>query len=423
MRSPLFVAAAVLSCLSFNASAKAADITIACGSVGVEQALCHDAVAQWEAITGHEVEVYTAPMAPDEQLELYRRLLQSETPNVDIFQIDLTWPGLLGEHFIDLRPHFEPEHVASHFDSIISGLTRDDELLAMPWFTDAPMLYYRADLLEKYSLSVPVTWEQMTQAAAVIQEGERASGNDRFWGFVWQGKADHGLTGSALEWINSHNGGRIVEPDGEITVNNPNAVKAIELAASWVGTITPRDALNYQDEDVRGVFQVGNAAFMRNRGFAYGPGNEDDSKIAGLFKVAPLPQGGEAGRSAATLGGWQLAVSRHSDNPELAADLVRFLTSQEMQKVRAVEGGFAPTYPELYRDPEILAANPYFEQLLLCLEGAVAPPSAVAGDRYDGVENAFFSAVHSVLSGDGEAADKLATLEEELARMSRGGRW
>ena len=136
-----------------------------------------------------------------------------------------------------------------------------------------------------------------------------------------------------------------------------------------------------------------------------------------------LPQGGQDGRRAATLGGWQLAVSRYSDNPELAADLVRFLTSQEMQKIRAVEAGFAPTYPELYRDPEVLAANPYFEQLLLCLEGAVAPPSAVAGDRYEGVETAFFSAVHAVLSGDGEAADKLATLEEELARLSRGGRW
>ena len=423
MRSPLFVALAAMSCLSLSNPATAATITITCGSVGVEHALCQDAVAQWEAITGHEVEVYSPPKAPEQQLELYRQLLETESPDVDIFQIDMTWPGMLGEHFIDMRPHFEAEHVASHFDSIISGLTRDDALLAMPWFTDAPMLYYRADLLEKYQLSVPVTWDQMTEAARVIQEGERASGNDRFWGYVWQGKADRGLTGSALEWINSHNGGRIVEPDGEITVNNPNAVKAIELAASWVGTITPPDALNYQDEDVRGVFQVGNAAFMRNRGFAYEPGNQPDSKIAGLFSVAPLPQGGADGRSAATLGGWQLAVSRYSDNPELAADLVRFLTSQEMQKIRAVEGGFPPTYPELYSDPEVLAANPYFEQLLLCLEGAVAPPSAVAGDRYDGVANAFYSAVHSVLSGESEAADKLETLEDELARMSRGGRW
>lgn len=380
-------------------------------------------MAQWEAITGHRVEVYTAPMAPDEQLALYQHLLEAESTDVDVFQIDITWPGLLGEHLIDLGGHFDAGQIAGHFDSIIAGLSRDGALLAMPWFTDVPMLYYRADLLRKYGLPVPQTWDQMTDAARTIQDGERATGNDRFWGFVWQGKADQGLTGGALEWINSHNGGRIVEPDGEITINNPNAVKAIDLAASWVGTITPPEVLNFQEEEVRGVFQVGNAAFMRNRTFAYLPGNRPDSGIAGRFDVAPLPKGGEDGRNAATLGGWQLAVSRYSDNPDLAADLVRFLTSNEMQKARAIEGGFAPTYPELYRDPEVLAANPYFEQLLLCLEGAVALPSAVAGDRYDGVSDAVFNAVHAVLSGEGGAADKLATLEQELARMSRGGRW
>ena len=192
MRSPLFVMLAAVSCLSLPIPANAATITITCGSVGVEHALCLNAVAQWEAITGHEVEVYSPPMAPEQQLELYRQLLETESPDVDVFQIAITWPGLLGEHFIDLRPHFDAEHVASHFDSIISGLTRDDALLAMPWFTDAPMLYYRADLLEKYQLSVPVTWDQMTEAARVIQEGERASGNDRFWGLRLAGQGRPG---------------------------------------------------------------------------------------------------------------------------------------------------------------------------------------------------------------------------------------
>ena len=423
MRGMLFLALAALSGSPFAAPAGAATITITCGSVGVEQALCKNAVAQWEAMTGHEVEVYASPMSPAEQLELYRRLLESGSSDVDVLQIEMTWPGLLGEHLVDLRTYFEPDHIASHFDSIIAGLTRDEDLLAMPWFTDAPMLYYRTDLLRRYGLPVPATWEQMTESARTIQDGERASGNDRFWGFIWQGKADQGLTGGALEWVSSHNGGSIVESDGQITINNPRAVKAIELAASWVGTITPPEALNFRNEDVRGMFQVGNAAFMRNRPFAYVPGNEAGSEIAGLFDVAPLPKGGENGRSAATLGGWLLAVSRYSDDPQAAADLVRFLTSQEMQKGRAIEAGFAPTYPELYRDPEVLAANPYFGQLLLSLEGAVALPSAVAGDRYDGVASAVFDAVHAVLSGKGSAAEKLASLEQQLARMSRGGRW
>lgn len=423
MRNTLICALSAAAILPFAAPAGAASITITCGSVGIEQALCQNAVAQWEAITGHEADVYASPMSPAERLELYRRLMESGSSDVDVFQIEMTWPGALGEHLIDLRPYFEADHITGHFDPIIAGLTRNGELLAMPWFADAPMLYYRADLLRKYELPVPATWEQMTESARTIQEGERASGNDRFWGFIWRGKADQELAGGALEWVNSHNGGRIVEADGEITINNPNAVKAIELAASWVGTITPPAALNFKSEDVRGMFQIGNAAFMHNRTFAYGPGNHADSEIAGLFSVAPLPKGGEDGRNAATLGGSLLAVSRYSDNPDLAADLVRFLTSQEMQKGRAIDGGFAPTYPELYRDPEVLAANPYFEQLLLSLEAAVALPSAVAGERYDSVVSAVYSAVHAVLSGKGSAADKLASLEAELARLSRGGRW
>ena len=423
MRRGLYLAAMMLSGLAWTVPAAAADITIICGSVGAEQALCRNAVAQWEAMTGHKVEVYASPMAPEEQLGLYRRLLESGSADVDVFQVDMIGSGLLAEHFVDLSPHVDADHLASHFPGVVSGLTRDGALLAMPWFTDAPMLYYRTDLLQAYGLPVPETWQQMADAARIIQDGERASGNPRFWGYVWQGRADKALTAGALEWIHSHNGGRIVEADGEVTVNNPNAVRALDLAASWVGTITPPEALTFHDEDVSGMFQVGNAAFMRNRIFAFRRGNHADSRIAGLFAVAPLPKGGEDGRNAATLAGWQLAVSRYSDDIQVAADLVRFLTSRQMQKTRAVEGGFAPTYPTLYADPEVLAANPHFAQLRPGLDAAVAPPSTVAGERYDGVADAVYNAVHAVLSGKGSAADKLAVLEQELARMSRGGRW
>lgn len=174
MRSTLLCALSAAAILPFAAPAGAASITITCGSVGIEQALCQNAVAQWEAITGHEADVYASPMSPAERLELYRRLMESGSSDVDVFQIEMTWPGALGEHLIDLRPYFDEDHITGHFDPIIAGLTRDGELLAMPWFTDAPMLYYRADLLRKYELPVPATWEQMTESARTIQEGERA---------------------------------------------------------------------------------------------------------------------------------------------------------------------------------------------------------------------------------------------------------
>src|SRR5690606_11371827 len=106
-------------------------------------------------------------------------------------------------------------------------------------------------------------------SAEKIQNGERKAGNRNFWGFVFQGRAYEGLTCNALEWIHSFGGGTIADATGAVTINNPHAKKALTLAASWIGTITPRGALNYMEEEARGVFQTGNAAFLRNWPYAW----------------------------------------------------------------------------------------------------------------------------------------------------------
>ena len=68
-----------------------------------------------------------------------------------------------------------------------------------------------------------------------------------FRGFVWQGNAYEGLTCDALEWQYSNGGGRIIEPDGTVTVNNPQAIAAFERARGWVGTISPEDVTTYNE--------------------------------------------------------------------------------------------------------------------------------------------------------------------------------
>jgi trehalose/maltose transport system substrate-binding protein len=138
--------------------------------------------------------------------------------------------------------------------------------------------------------------------------------------------------------------------------------------------------------------------------------------------IAPLPRGGEDGRHAATLGGWQLAVSRYSENPEIAADLVMHLTSAEEQKRRAIIGSYNPTIPALYEDPEVLEANPFFGDLYETFVSAVPRPSTATGGSYNQMSNEFWNAVHTVLTGQQSAADSLAALENTLNRMSRGGR-
>jgi len=407
---------------SLATAEESVELAISCGALGVELELCTTAVRDWEERTGHRVEIVSTPNSSTERLALYQQILGAGASDIDVFQVDVVWPGILGDHFLDLAPH-AGEAAEAHFPALIENNRVDGRLVALPWWTDAGVLYYRSDLLEKHGFAPPETWRELTETAAAIQEAERAEGEDGLWGFVWQGRAYEGLTCNALEWIDSFGGGAIVAEDGSVTVENPQAAEALELAASWVDTISPPGVLNYDEEAARGVFQSGRAVFMRNWPYAWALAQGEDSPVRDRVGVTALPRGGPDGKTSGTLGGWHLAVSRYSEHPEEAADLVLFLTGEAEQKRRAVEASYNPTVVALYDDPEVLEANPFFGQLFETFENAVARPSRVTGQHYNRVSSAFWTAAHDILVGEAEAEARLGALQGELNRLGRRGRW
>ncbi len=398
-------------------------VSIACGSVGIEFNLCKTGAEAWAKKTGNQVRVVSTPKESNEILALYQQLLSSRSGDIDVLRIDIVWPGVLAQHLLDLGQAVSKDVVSQHFPAIIQANTVGGHLVALPWFTDAGLLYTRKDLLQKYGRTVPATWQELTETAKVIQDGERKAGNARMWGFVFQGRAYEGLTCNALEWVDSFGGGTIVDAQGKVTLNNPKAAQALTLAASWVKTITPEGVLNYAEEEARGAFQSGSAVFMRNWPYAWSLSQAADSPIKGKVGVAPLPKGGPDGKHTGTLGGWQLAVNKYSKNGKAATDLAVFLTSAAEQKRAAMEASLNPTIPALYKDPEILKANPFFGELLETFTSAVARPSRVTGDRYNQVSSEFWNAVHETLSGRSPANASLAKAERTLNRLSRGGKW
>jgi trehalose/maltose transport system substrate-binding protein len=394
-------------------------IAISCGAVGQELELCKKAAEEWATKTGNKVNVVSTPNSATDRLALYQQILGAGASDIDVFQIDVIWPGILGSHFIDLKPHSKGVE-ASHFEALVQNNTVGGKLVAMPWFTDAGVLYYRKDLLEKHGAQPPTTWGELTETAKKIQDAERAAGNKQMWGYVFQGKAYEGLTCNALEWITSFGGGTVVDASGKVDINNPKAVAAIQTAAGWINTITPEGVLNYAEEEARNLFQSGNAVFMRNWPYAWSMA-QDDPNLKDKVGVIALPKGGADGRHAATLGGWQLAVSKYSKHPEIAADLALHLASKEVQKQRAIDGSLNPTIGELYKDQDVLTKTPFFGQLYDTFVNAVPRPSTATGAKYNQVSNEFFNAVHAVLSGKAAADKSLADLQTKLDEMSRGG--
>ncbi|WCM22589.1 ABC transporter substrate-binding protein [Paraburkholderia bryophila] len=400
--------------------AHAATVRIACSSDSGD--LCKKSATEWARKTGNEVEIVTTPNDSSALLALYQQILNSGSDKIDVFEIDMVWPGALASHFIDLRPYTNGVQ-AQHFASLIANDTVGGRLVAMPWFTDAGLLYYRKDLLDKYKLQPPTTWDELASSARKIQDAERKAGNDKMWGYVWQGRAYEGLSCNALEWVASYNGGTVVDAAGKVTIDNPGAVKALDMAAGWIGTITPQSVLNYGEEEARGVFQAGNSVYMRNWPYAWSLLQKNDSTVRDKVGVMPLPRGGANGRDAGTLGGWQLSVSRYSKNPKLAADLVTYMTSAEVQKMRAIQGSYNPTIPALYKDADIVKANPFMTALYSTFTTTVSRPSTVTSSRYNQVSSQFWNAVHDVLSGDQKAADALGDLQSSLNGLKSGNSW
>lgn len=411
----------LLSCTAVGAASP--NLAISCGALGVQLRLCQEGVEAWSQRTGIAVKVVATPNSSTERFALYQQILASHSPDIDIFQIDVVWPGTFAPHLVDLNQYISSEITEPFFQTMIINNTIDGALVAMPWYTDAGVLYYRKDLLQKYGRDPPETWQQLTESARLIQNAEREAGNARMHGFVFQAKGYEGLTCDALEWIDSFGGGSLVNAEGKVTLDNPRAAAALDLAASWIGDIAPQGVLNYDEEASRGVFQSGNAVFMRNWPYAWSLGNAEGSPIRGRIGVSALPKGGAQGNHSGTLGGWQLAVSRYSKHPEQAADLVRYLTSYAEQKRRAIEASYNPTIKALYKDPDVLAAAPFFETLYASFEHAVARPSRVTGSKYARVSAEFYYSVHDVLSGKMAAAPALTALQKKLIRLSRGEQW
>jgi trehalose/maltose transport system substrate-binding protein len=394
--------------------AQAAELSIVSGDTGTGLAFLQSELDIFQEQTGHTVTIVPMPSSTSDQFGQYRLWLAAGNADIDVYQTDVIWAPQLAEQFVDLS-EAAAEVIDEHFPSVIESQTVEGRLVAIPGFTDAPALFYRTDLLEKHGKEVPTTWAELRQTAQEIMDAERAEGNTELWGFVFQGNAYEGLTCNALEWVNAYGGGQIVEADGTISINNENAVAALEEAASWIGTIAPQGVLAYQEEEARGVWQLGNAVFMRNWPYAYALSNTEDAAVYGNFDVAPLPAGeGEGAKSSGTLGGWNFAVSRYSANQEAAIELALFLGSAESQKRRAIEQNNLPTVQALYQDAEVLEAAPFMAAWEEIFQNAVPRPSAPTQANYNEVSSLFWSAVHDTLSGNGSAAENLEILEVDL---------
>jgi trehalose/maltose transport system substrate-binding protein len=366
--------------------------------------------------TGILVKHLPVPETSLSQLGLWRKLLREGGGTPDVLGIDVIWPGILDEYLIDLKPYAAAE-LSSEDPELVATYTVAGKVVALPYHAQIGVLSYRIDLLREYGYQrPPMTWDELEKMAARIQAGERAKGKKGFWGYVWQGAAAEGLTCNALEWQVAEGGGRVIENDKTVSVNNPGAIRAWRRAANWIGWISPPGVVAYQELDSMNMWNSGQVAFRRSWQSEFRLSHWQKPSIGDVVGYTSVP-GGPGGR-AATLGGTGLAVSRSSAHPLEAITFIRSLVHKDQQARQVRARSELPAQPELYDLPLELQPHARPAEVDQQRSGLVARPSIVSGSAYEEVTKAYMLAVHSVLSRERSAQDAAAALEKQLVEIT-----
>ncbi|KAI8818568.1 uncharacterized protein EV422DRAFT_537513 [Fimicolochytrium jonesii] len=313
----------------------------------------------------------------------------------DVFMIDCVWPSDLAEHFVDLSQYIPKTEYEQHNPGILTADWVDGKLVALPYWADYGVFYYRQDLLTKYGFTgPPSTWDEMEEMAMKIVPGEKAT-NPSFAGYIGQFNAYEGLTCNLVELLHSFGGGDIVNAEKLVDLDNPNARAILSRVKAWIfdKKITPFDDIYYTETESNARWLAGNALFLRSWPNVLSETRSTPNFPA--FGVTRLP-GENPSLSGAALGGWHLAVSKYSRNISAAVEAVRFLSGKLVQKQRAMNYSLLPSYPSLLDDPTLCT---YIDCPLLASLEVVARPSAQSAPNYLAVSRAVFQHINQYLGG------------------------
>jgi multiple sugar transport system substrate-binding protein len=366
-------------------------------------------VAEWNAAhPGEQVDLQEPTFEADQFRAKIAQAAEAGSDAFSVISMDVVWTAEFARRgYIVPLPDDALDRSAFLPAPVETG-TFDGKLYGVPWKTDAGLLFYRSDLLDKHGLKPPVTWAELGRACEKVA---RAEGVDCYAG---QHKRYEGLTVNLTEIIASAGGA--VLTGGRPAADTPQAVAGLAFLAEafekgWIA----KEGLTYDEELGRARFQSGKLLFQRNWPYMHALAGKKGSAVAGRFGVAPIP--GLDGPGSAALGGQNLAVSAFTKNRATALDFIRFFTSKENQVKNLKVGAYAPTLAAVYDDAGLRAEIPYLATLKAALDRGVSRPAAV---KYQEVSAAVQAAGVAAQQGDKAPEQVAKDLQAALTPLFAG---
>ena len=363
-----------------------------------------------EAGGAYTIEISPLPRESSQQREQLIRRLAAEDSSIDIMSLDPPYiPEFAQAGFLAPVPEDVAERVTEDVvQSAIDGSTWDDEIVAVPFWANTQLLWYKKSVAEAAGLDMeqPVTWDQLIEAA-VDQDTEVAA---------------QGIRAEALTvWLNAlieSAGGHIIEetaddPEDIVLGLDSEAGRAAatvmnDLATS--GAVGPAFSTAGEDSSVTD-FEEGDAAFMVNWPFVWGralaavEAGTLDQSVPDDYGWTIYPAVVEDEPAAPPYGGINLGIGAFSENVDAAYEAAECIVSEENQAYYFTTNGNPAAKASVYDDPDVIEIFPQAPVIRESLEMAKPRPQTV---YYSEVSGALQREYHPATAIDPETTGKSA---------------
>lgn len=338
-------------------------------------------------------------------------MFAAKDSSVDIFNCNGTvWPPEFAAAgwVAPLDTYFPASDMQDHMPAYRQAFSYKNQLYGVAYLYDVGMMYYRKDLLDAKGLKAPTTWDEL------VAQAKQLGANDDLVGHASSWMKGEQIVCRLVEFIYG-NGGMILDDNGALKIDSPEAVDALQEMMDLISTqkITPIAATTWATDDARKVFTEGKAIFTTNWNFVWAQAQAQGSKVIGNVGVALVPKM-KGAKSAATLGGWGWSINSASKNVQAAVAAIKTLTSPEQMKLLFVEGGVVPTRLSLFKDPDFVKQYPHAQVMLDIIEGAVPRPRH---PRYREISEVIQTEALSALNQQKSAKDAISSIAKTIQPM------
>ncbi len=355
------------------------------------------------------VETIDLPQNTNQVHDDFATKLATGDDTVDLFAVDKTFiPEFSAAGWLQpLDEYFDEDYMSQFISATNMASYYNGQMTAIAWFTNANMLFYRSDILEDNGLEPPKTFEELEQ---MCKDLTGQGGTE--YGITFQGAQYEGMVCCWLEYIWS-NGGDVYDENGNLTVGSQNVIDGTEFMVNLAKNYAPEGITTYQETESEQVFLEGKALFHRNSPYVWAKSNAEGSKVAGKVGYCQLPAGPDGDKGYTMQGGLSLSINVNSSDSKKTAcvDFIRYLLSEEGQRIMGANYAFPPVLASSYADSEVLEASPVFDGYDKYIEDSKERPAVL---DYAKVTDAIQKNIHQALTGQTDVETAISNLESEL---------